>query len=123
MKRIVAVLFAIGGGLWLLRRLGAQARLVLAQFRRQRLAKILRRENLADLDLGAAVERGALHPVDGFIQRCGLDQPEAGDEVVGEVKWPASRRALSAGIFDARASRARMQALACLHDAGLDHVL
>ena len=35
-------------------------------------------EHLPDFDFSAAVERRALHPLDRFIQRLGLDQPEAG---------------------------------------------
>src|SRR5882757_7384387 len=66
--------------------LGAQALFLLAQFRRQRLAEILGRKYLPDLDLVAAVERRALHPVDGLIERFGVDQPEAGGEIVVEVE-------------------------------------
>src|SRR6266550_6702739 len=66
-------------GALLLRRLGAQALFLFAQFRRQRLAEILRIENLPDFDL-AVIERCALHPVDRLVQRFDLDQPEAGDE-------------------------------------------
>src|SRR3982074_3563863 len=59
---------------------------LLAQFRGQGLAKIPGRKRLADLDLGPAVERRALHPADGFIERLGLDQPEAGNQVTGQRK-------------------------------------
>src|SRR5437879_272550 len=74
--------------------LRAKALLLLAQFRRQRLAEILGIEHLPDLDLGAAVERRALHPFDRFVARLHLDQPEAGNQVAGHRERAAFDRAL-----------------------------
>src|SRR5260370_27836983 len=96
------------GWVVLFRRLRAQAFFLLAQFGRQRLAEILRRKRLADFDLGAAVERRALHPADRFVERFGLDQPEAGDQIAGEVERPPADAGFSAGIFDAGALYGRM---------------
>src|SRR5712664_4416860 len=70
-------------GLALFLRRGAEALFLFAQFGRQRLAEILRIEDLPDFDLGAAVERRALHPFDRLVARLHLDQPEAGDELAG----------------------------------------
>src|ERR1700730_18547271 len=102
----------------LLPSLGAQALFLLTQLRRQRLAKIFRREHLAELDLIALAERRALHPVDRFVERFGLDQPEAGDEIAGEVERAAAHGGLIA-VFDPHTLRCRMQTLARLDHAGL----
>src|SRR5437764_244792 len=76
-------------------------------------------EHLADLNL-AVDERGAAGPLDRRLLRRHLDHPESGDQLVrrGERRLPNAR--LAAGEDDARALRARLQALARQHDAGLD---
>src|SRR5689334_2088797 len=84
----------------LLPRLRAQARVMLAQFGREGFAKIFCSENLADFDLGAGAERCALHPLDGIIERFGVDQPEATDEFARKRERPFGRTALPALIFD-----------------------
>lgn len=96
---------------------------LLAQFGGESFAKVLGGKHLADLDLVAAAERRALHPRDRVIKRFGLDQPEAGDEVVGQRERPMGRAALPALILDSGPLRRRMQALARLHHAGLDQFL
>src|SRR5450432_2230945 len=69
-------------------RLCAEACFLLAQVGRQRLAEIFRRKNLPDFDFRAVVERGTLHPADRLVQRFDLDQPEAGDQITGEIEGP-----------------------------------
>ena len=68
----------------LLRSPGPQPLFLLAQLGGERFAEIFRRKHLTDFDLVAIAERRALHPVDRFIERFGVDQPEAGDEIARE---------------------------------------
>ena len=89
----------------LLRALRPQPFFLLAQFRGEGFAEILGRKHLANFDLVAGAERSALHPVDGFIQRLGVDQPEACDEIAGEAERPAADAALPASVLDPRALR------------------
>src|ERR1700738_3715881 len=105
------------------RRLRAKALFVLAQLGRECLAEILDIEDLPDFDFGSAVEWRALHPFDRFILRLDLDQPETRDKIAGAAERPVGDGALFAGIFDARAYRGRMQALARQHHTGLHHFL
>src|SRR5438105_5244752 len=107
----------------LLRGLGPQPLFLLAQLGGERFAKIFRGKHLADFDLVAAKERRALHPLDRFIERLGVDQPEAGDEIARERKRTATDAALPAAILDPCALHGRMQALARLHHAGLHQLL
>src|SRR5258705_12960404 len=100
MNRMVVVPVLQTVGWLLLRGLGAQPLFLLAQLGRQRLAKIFRGKYLPDFDLGAAVERRTLHPVNRLIQRFGLDQPETGDEAVAEFERAEANRDFTAGIFD-----------------------
>src|ERR1700687_3612503 len=93
----------------LLRRLGAKPRFLLAQFGRQRLAEILRIEDLANFDFGAAVERRALHPFDRLVPRLHLNQPETGDKVAGHGERTMAHAGLFSRIFDPGAFRRRMQ--------------
>src|SRR5260221_9545875 len=104
-------------GVLLLPRLRAEALFLFAQFGRQHLAEIVGIKDLPDFDFSSAVERRALHPRDRLIQRLGLDQQEAGDEIAGSAEGTIGKGALLAGIFDAGALLARMQALAVQHDA------
>src|SRR6476660_8227276 len=68
----------------------AQTRFLLLQLRRERLAEILGREALADLDLrlNARWIRAALHPVDRFLLALALPDPEARDELLGLGERP-----------------------------------
>src|SRR6266481_826123 len=102
--------------------LGTQTLFLLTQFRRQRLAEILCIEDLPDFDFSTTVEWRTLHPVDRLVQRLDLDEPEAGDEIIGHSKRAMAHAGLS-GIFDPGALRRRMQALARQHDARLHHLL
>src|SRR4249920_2900078 len=65
--------------------LRAQTLFLCAKLGRKFGAEIFRFEDLADLDLGRAAleQRGAaLHPLDRFVERFDLDDPEAGDELL-----------------------------------------
>ncbi len=72
----------------LLPSLRAQALFLLAQFGREGLAEIFGRKNLTNLDLVPVEQRRALHPGDRVIQRRGVDEPEAGDEVAAQCERP-----------------------------------
>src|SRR5215471_18006636 len=108
------------------RELGALALFLLAQLRREVGAEILGFVHLADLDLAVpALERtrAALDPFDRLVERLALPQPEAGDQFLGLGERAVDDAALVIGELDAHALRARMQALAGQHDAGLDQFL
>src|SRR5438094_5179133 len=64
-------------GLLLRGRLRPQALFLLPEFGRERGTEVFRLEHLANFDLGAAVERGALQPLDRLFLRLDLPQPEA----------------------------------------------
>src|SRR6478609_2595189 len=76
------------------------------------LAKVLHLKELADLDLAIALMRfrATLHPLDRLGLVLHLDDPVAGDQLLGLGKWPVDHAALVAGEADARALRARLQA-------------
>src|SRR3979409_1972917 len=61
----------------------AQPHVGLAQLRRQLLAEVVGLEDLAQLDLDAAVERRALEPLDCLLARRALPHPVAGDDLLG----------------------------------------
>src|SRR5688572_4509586 len=109
----------------LLGHLRALALLLRPQLGRELGAEVLRLEHLANLDLrlgaGGGVGR-ALEPLDGLGERLHLDQPEAGDELLGLGEGPVDHRALVAGEPDARALRARVESLAREHHPGLDQL-
>src|SRR5512144_2679866 len=86
----------------LLRRdLFAQARLLRLQFGRELLAEICGLEQLADFDLGAAVEWCALQPLDRLVHRVRLPQPEARDEFFGIRERAVDDGALASGELHA----------------------
>ena len=92
---------------------------------RRALAEILQLEELADLDLAVLIVRvrAALHPLDRLGLVLHLDDPVAGDQLLGLGERPVDHAALAALEADARALRARLQAGAIEHDARLDHLL
>src|SRR5215204_1408626 len=63
---------------------------LLAQLGGEGFAEIFRGKHLADFDLVAARERGALHPFNRFIERFGVYQPETAYEIAGERERPAA---------------------------------
>src|SRR4051794_10242348 len=110
--------------LLLARGLGAEALLLLAQLGRECLAEVLGLEDLTELDRRAlALTRTgpghALHPLDRLLLRLHLDDPEAGDQLLGLGERPVSHGGLAVGEPDPRALRARVQALAGEQHAGL----
>src|SRR5436190_446462 len=64
----------------------------------QRLAEIFRREDLADLDFAIFFVRirAALHPLDRFLPRLALPQPEPRDQLLGLGKRAVRHGALAA---------------------------
>src|SRR5438034_11234911 len=82
------------------------------------LAEILHLEELADLDFAVPLVRvrAALHPLDRLGLVLHLDDPVAGDQLLGLGEWPVDHAALAAFEADARALRARLQPGAVEHD-------
>ena len=85
------------------------------------LAEVLQLEHLPDFDL-AIDERRAAGPLDGLFLRLRLDEPEAGDELLGFRERPVHDGRLAALERDTRALRAGLQALAREHHSVLDHL-
>src|SRR5688572_12767706 len=109
-----------------LRGLGAHARFLLAQLRRELRAEVLALEDLADLDLGlgAGHRVGAtLDPLDGLFLRLHLPQPVAGDQLFGLGEWAVDDGAPVAREPHARALAAWLQPFTAEEDAGVDQVL
>src|ERR1043166_9428271 len=106
-------------GLFLLRRDLLADRLVVID--RRALAEVLQLEELPDLDLAVLVVRvrAALHPLDRLGLVLHLDDPVAGDQLLGLGKRSIDHRALAALEADARSFRARLQPGAVEHDARL----
>src|SRR5262249_20759072 len=87
--------------------------------------EILELEKLADLDLAVALVRigAALDPLDCLCERLDLEDPIAGDQLLGLGEWAIDHGALCPGVPDARALRARLEPRAFKHHAGLDQLL
>src|SRR5688572_652667 len=77
---------------------GAGARLV------ARVGKIAHLEERPDLDL-TVLERGALEPLDRLLLRLHVDEPVAGDQLLGLGEGAVGHRALLPRVGDARALR------------------
>ena len=90
------------------------ALLLLPQLGRELLAEVLRLEHLADLDLALALVGvgAALDPLDRLVQRLHLNQPEAGDQLLGLREGTVDHVAVLAAELDPRALRAGLQPLA-----------
>src|SRR5256885_3090611 len=119
-----------GGGLRL------QALVLLPQLGCVRLSEVVGLDHLPDLDLertkaplqfrcllAASGPGSPLEPFDRLFLRLHLPQPVAGDQFLGLGKRPIDHRRLAAGEPDARAFRARVQAVGREHHAGLDQLL
>src|SRR5690242_19323274 len=103
-----------------------QPRLALAELGRELLAEVLGLEHGPELDLavGRAFGTGnALDPLDRLVERLHLPHPVAGHELLRLRERAVDHRALVAREADPRALRARVQALAGQHHAGLDELL
>src|SRR5437879_613326 len=120
---VVSPSFFLFGLLLLLRRLCADSLLLFAELRRERLAEVLRLEDLPDLDFGSPAERGALQPLDRLLLRLHLPQPEAGDQLLRLREGPVGHGPLASVEPDPHALRARLESLACEHHAGLRQLL
>jgi hypothetical protein len=104
---------------------GAEVFFLLAKFRRQGGAKVLRLEHLANLDLGF-LGHGigtALDPSDRLLQRRAFPEPEAGNQLLCLGEWPVSHNPLLAFEPDARSFGTRMQPFAREHHAGFGQFL
>src|SRR6185295_13878967 len=77
--------------------------------------------DLADLDL-ALFERNLLRPLESFLLRFRLPDPEARDEFFGLRERTVDDRALRTAELHPRTIRAREETLAGLHHAGLDQL-
>src|SRR3954471_14639080 len=103
----------------------AQALLLLPELRSERLAEVVGLEDLADLDLGlrALGVGNALDPLDRLLLRLGLDQPEAGDQLLRLGERAVDHGALGARELDPRSLRARLEPLPREHHARVDELL
>src|SRR5215213_8730383 len=105
--------------------LRAHALLALPHLGRELVAKVLGLEDLADLDLRRSRHRvrAALDPLDRLLERLGLHQPEAGDELLGLGERAVDDGPVAAGKADACALRAGMEPLAREHHTRLHQLL
>src|SRR5215469_750902 len=90
--------------------------------RGQVLTEILRFEHRADLDVGIGQHRirAALHPLDGFVDRVNLPEPETCHELLGFREGPVDDRALLAREVHPLSLSAGFQAFAGEENPGLD---
>src|SRR3989449_10148488 len=94
----------------------SQSLLLLLELRLERIPEVVRLEHLANLYF-TFLERGPLQPLDGFVQRLHLPQPEARDQLLRLGEGPVDHRPLAPGEPDARALGARLQPLPSEHHA------
>src|SRR5512143_2626806 len=108
--------------LLLTRHLRPNALLLRPELRSEFRAEIVRLEHLPDLELRLAARegiRGAFDPFDRLFSRFRLDQPEAGDQLLGLGAWSVDHRPLRSREPDARSLRARVEAFPGQQHAGL----
>src|SRR5438309_1672685 len=120
MNRIWAFLLESGGVFCCLT---GNARFLGPHFGGQVGAEIICFEHLPNLDLFAAAEGSALEPLDCFVARFALPQPEAGDQLFRLRERSIDDRLLAAGSeFHAHAFRRRLQSFTGEHHAGFDEL-
>src|SRR4051812_49209560 len=86
--------------------------------------EVLGFEDRPDLDLGPAVERCLLEPLDRLVQAADLPDPVARDELLGLAEGAVDDRLLLRAVeADPDALRARMEAVARQHHARADELL
>src|SRR5215813_9653228 len=102
--------------------LGAGALLLRPELGSELLTEVFGLVERPDLEL-LAVERRALEPRDRLVHRLHLPQPEAGDQLLGLGERSVDDGRLASREPDPLALGGRLQALAGLHDAGLDQLL
>src|SRR5438477_9912736 len=72
-----------------------QPRILLFQLGRNFSPEVFQLENLAEFDLGSTIERSPLQPLDGFLHRTYLPQPEARDQLLGFGEWSVNHGPLA----------------------------
>src|SRR3954468_12112691 len=97
--------------------LRAQPLFLRAELGRELLAEVLGLEDRPDFDFRPAAERCALQPLDRFVHRLDVPQPEAGDQLLRFSERSVDHRAFGTGEPDALAPRTWMQPFARLHHA------
>src|SRR6516164_7739244 len=104
------------------RRPTAQLLFLSFDLRGQVLTKILRFEHRADLDVGIGQHRirAAFHPLDGFLDRVNLPEPETGNELLGFSEGPVDDRAALAREVHPLSLAAGFQAFAGEENPCLD---
>src|SRR5262249_4417720 len=111
-------------GLLLPGHLGPQALLGGPDFvRRVHRGEVLRLVHLAEFHVGAAVERGALEPLDRLLLRRHLPEPETCDQLLRLRERAVGHGPLAAVERHPRPPGAGVQALAGEHHPGLDELL
>src|SRR3954468_20974469 len=103
--------------------LRAQPLFLRAELGRELLAEVLGLEDRPDFDFRPAAERCALQPLDRFVHRLDVPQPEAGDQLLRFGERSVDHRAFGTGEPDALAPRTWMQPFARLHHAGIHELL
>ena len=104
----------------------ADAGLLLAQLRREGLAEVVVLADPPDLELESArraAERSLLDPLDRLLARVDLEQPPPGDQLLALGERAVDHARPVAVEADLEALRARRQALAADHHAGLGQLL
>src|SRR4051812_30805859 len=103
--------------------LRAQPLFLRTELGRELLAEVLGLEDRPDFDFRPAAERCALQPLDRFVHRLDVPQPEAGDQLLRFSERSVDHRAFGTGEPDALAPRTWMQPFARLHHAGIHELL
>src|SRR5712691_8529149 len=80
--------------------------------------EVVRFEDMANLDVGAVIERRTLEPLDRLFVGLHLPQPEAGDQLLRLGERPVDHGPLASREPDTRALRARLQSLRREQHAG-----
>src|SRR5215211_5317354 len=98
-------------------------------FDRRDLTELVQLEQLADLDLPfglgltAGLKREPLGPFDGLVHRLHLEDPVAGDDLLGLAEGAVDHGALAAGELDPNALGAPMERREVQEHAGLRQLL
>ena len=79
--------------------------------------------NLTDLDVGFALVRAALDPLDGLFERLDPPEPVAGDEFLGFGEGAVNDGAVPAGEVDAGAFGGGVKTVVAYQDSGLQEIV
>src|SRR3954447_8589778 len=99
-----------------------EALLLLPELGGELRAEVLRLEDLPQFDLGPAVERRPLQPLDRFLPGGDLPDPEARNQLLALSERAVDDGPARAREPDACALGGRVQSLAGQHDAGIDEL-